>query len=105
MIAYAPTATTIAAAAMAMSLVSCMENIGTPFGLVAGDSVCTLALRVRCDAPKKNLKVGGLTQSIAGAAPYSSSLTWSPHVAALPSLSTSSIARWVMNRLGAAPCQ
>ena len=43
--------------------------------------------------------------SIAGAAPYSSSLTWSPQVAVLPSASTWSSARCVMKRLGAAPCQ
>src|SRR5205823_14992080 len=43
--------------------------------------------------------------SIRGAAAYSSSVTWSPQVAGLPSSSTSSIARWVMKRLGAAPCQ
>jgi hypothetical protein len=43
--------------------------------------------------------------SIAGAAPYSSSLTGSPHVAGLPWSSTSTIAMWVMNRVGGAPCQ
>src|SRR4029077_9482297 len=42
---------------------------------------------------------------IDGAAAYSASLTWSPHVALLPFSSTSSIARCVMNRVGAAPCQ
>src|SRR5207249_5228779 len=39
------------------------------------------------------------------AALYSSSVTCSPQVAALPSSSTSTIARWVMKRLGPAPCQ
>ena len=39
------------------------------------------------------------------AAPYSSSVTWSPHAAGLPSSSTSSIAMVVMKRFGAAPCQ
>ena len=43
--------------------------------------------------------------SIGGAASYSSSTTWSPQVAGLPSSSTSSIAMWVMKRVGAAPCQ
>src|SRR4029077_18504171 len=43
--------------------------------------------------------------SIAGAAAYSASVTWSPHVALLPFSSTSSIAMWVMNRVGVAPCQ
>ncbi len=38
-------------------------------------------------------------------APYSSSLTCSPQLTALPRSSTSSIARWVMKRSGAAPCQ
>src|SRR5439155_2063192 len=42
---------------------------------------------------------------IGGAAAYSSSVTCLPHVAGLPSSSTSSIARWVIKRLGAAPCQ
>ena len=39
-----------------------------------------------------------------GAAPYSSSLTWAPHVAPWPSSSTWMIARCVMKRAGAAPC-
>jgi hypothetical protein len=43
--------------------------------------------------------------SIGGAAPYSSSLTCSPQLALLPSSSTWSRARWVMKRVGAAPCQ
>ncbi len=37
--------------------------------------------------------VGRATQRIAGAAAYSSSLTWGPQVAAFPASSTSSIAR------------
>ena len=36
---------------------------------------------------------------------YSSSVTWRPQVTALPLSSTSCIARCVMNRSGAAPCQ
>ena len=40
-----------------------------------------------------------------GAAAYSASLTGSPQVAFVPFSSTSSIARWVMNRAGDAPCQ
>jgi hypothetical protein len=35
---------------------------------------------------------------------YSSAVTWSSQVALLPSSSTSSMAKWVMKRLGAAPC-
>src|SRR5205807_1308616 len=42
---------------------------------------------------------------IGGADAYSSSVTCSPQVAGLPWSSTSSIARWVMNRFAAAPCQ
>ena len=41
----------------------------------------------------------------AGAALYSASVTWSPQVALVPSSSTSTIARCVMKRSGAAPCQ
>src|SRR5438132_9748219 len=40
-----------------------------------------------------------------GAAPYSSSPTCAPHVALLPFSSTSTIERWLMKRVGAAPCQ
>src|SRR5918995_2757689 len=40
-----------------------------------------------------------------GCWPYSSSVTYSPQVALLPSSSTSTIARWVIKRSGAAPCQ
>ena len=36
---------------------------------------------------------------------YSSSLTWSPHVALVPWSSTSHMAMWVMKWSGAAPCQ
>jgi AcrR family transcriptional regulator len=43
--------------------------------------------------------------SSGGAAPYSSSVTCSPHVALLPSSSTWTSARWVMNLVAAAPCQ
>jgi hypothetical protein len=46
-----------------------------------------------------------LPASISGAAAYSSSVTCSPQVAALLWSSTCCIARWVMKRLGAAPCQ
>jgi hypothetical protein len=49
--------------------------------------------------------IGVAQLSAAGAAPYSSSVTWAPHVALLPSSSTWSIARWVMKRVDAAPCQ
>ena len=43
--------------------------------------------------------------SMGGAAPYSSSVTCSPHATGLHWSSTSCIAMWVMKRLGAAPCQ
>ena len=42
---------------------------------------------------------------MSGAAPYSSSLTSSPHAAVAPSSSTCRIARWAMKRVAAAPCQ
>ncbi len=47
----------------------------------------------------------GYAPSIGGAAAYSASVTCGPQIAALPSSSTSSIARCAMNRVGAAPCQ
>ena len=40
-----------------------------------------------------------------GAPRYSSSPTCAPHVALLPFSSTSTIERWLMKRVGAAPCQ
>src|SRR5262245_54396025 len=43
--------------------------------------------------------------STAGAAPYSSSVTWSPQLAPVPSSSTWNSARWLMKRVAAAPCQ
>ena len=40
-----------------------------------------------------------------GAAAYSSSVTWSPQLTRLPVSSACCMAMWVMNRIGAAPCQ
>ncbi len=40
-----------------------------------------------------------------GAASYSSSVTCSPQATGLPESSASCMARWVMKRSGAAPCQ
>src|SRR5437588_8331456 len=45
------------------------------------------------------------TSSMGGAPRYSSSPTCAPHVALLPFSSTSTIERWLMKRVGAAPCQ
>src|SRR5437879_2138161 len=45
------------------------------------------------------------TSSMGGAPWYSSSPMCAPHVALLPFSSTSTIERWLMKRVGAAPCQ
>src|SRR2546422_10999629 len=56
----------------------------------------------------RSLKDGGAhgyAPSVDGAAAYSASLTWSPHVALFPLSSVSSIPMCVMKRVEAAPCQ
>ena len=48
---------------------------------------------------------GAGQSALVGEAPYSSSVTWRPHVTGLPDSSFCCIAMWTMNRFGAAPCQ
>jgi hypothetical protein len=45
------------------------------------------------------------SKALVAEAPYSSSVTWRPHVTGLPDSSFCCIAMWTMNRFGAAPCQ
>jgi hypothetical protein len=48
---------------------------------------------------------GARQSALIGAALYSSSVTWRPHVTVLPESSFCCIAMWTMNRFGVAPCQ
>src|SRR3989442_4372011 len=68
-------------------------------------SHCRLALPLSNPALVARPRAHARTSSMGGAPRYSSSPTCAPHVALLPFSSTSTIERWLMKLVGAAPCQ